>query len=142
VGWFVSPDLRDDKAHHEGLRILGDLLTGGQCFVEFHFREQPCIENASTQGGRELNREPHIGMPVVQGNHRRSDANLLQSRLSQHAIGALSGIEVPAPLLEGSQDRAFEAIPGLMLGKKFPAVGIWLLDGDDSTRFGERHHLA
>jgi hypothetical protein len=48
VNWFTSPDLRDDKAHHEGIRILGNLFTCSQSFVEFHFREQPSIHNPLT----------------------------------------------------------------------------------------------
>lgn len=48
VSWFASPDLRDDKAHHEGIRILGNLFTCSQSFVEFHFREQPSIHNPLT----------------------------------------------------------------------------------------------
>src|SRR5258708_13332501 len=139
---FASPDLCDNKAHHEGFRVPGNLLTRRQCLIEFHFRKQLGIENALAQGGRKLNRESHIGMSILQGDHCCSDAYLLQSRLSQHTIGALSCIEVPTPLLEGGQNRAFEAIPGLMLGKTVPAGSIWLLYGPDTTSFGAADHLT
>ena len=48
VSWFTSPDLRNNKAHHEGVRILGNLFTCSQSFVEFHSREQPSIHNPLT----------------------------------------------------------------------------------------------
>src|SRR5258706_13634447 len=142
VSWFASPDLRDDKAHHEGARILGDLFTCRQRFVEFHFREQPSVHDTLTQGGRELNGQPHVRMSIVQGNHRCSDTDLLQSCLLQHAIGALTHIEVSTPVLECGQNCTFESIPGSKWRKTVPAGGIWLLDGHHSAWSGERHHLA
>src|SRR5260370_7473490 len=81
---FASPDLCDNKAHHEGFRVPGNLLTRQKCLIEFHFRKQLGIENALAQGGRKLNRESHIALSLLQPNHQSSHPYLIPPSLPHH----------------------------------------------------------
>jgi hypothetical protein len=123
----------------EGLDfVVADRENGEVDSVQVYLREIRRIPLLSIEEETPV----QLRMAIVQCHHSSSDLNLLQSSLSQHAVGALTGIKVPASLLEGGEARSFESIPGPVLRKVIPAGGIWLLDGHDSTWLGEGQHLA
>src|SRR5262249_997356 len=94
-----------------------------------------------TQRGGELDRQPHIRMLILQRDDGSPDVDILKSSIAQHAVRPLTCIKITSSLLKRGEDRLFQAIPCLMVGKTVPTGGIGFLDRDDSSWSSESDHL-
>src|SRR3989475_9096168 len=139
---FPSPDLRHCKAQRESIRIVDNPFTLRHELVQLCLRRQFPLDDPFAQRGRELNRQPHVGILVLKRDNRGPDPNVTKAGLSQHAECPCTGVEIASARRERRKDDLFEPHPRRVWRVRIPGCGVGLLDRDGSPWAGQRNHLA